>query len=40
MNLHYPHSINVNKCRGSYPYAKLCVLDVVENKNVKLFNLM
>ena len=41
----YPFSINVNKCSGScnninYPYAKLCVPDVVKNINVKVFNLM
>ena len=33
----YPFSIKVNKCSGSCnnindPYAKLCVLDVVENE--------
>ena len=43
--LFYPYSIKVNKCCGSYdnindPYAKLCVSDVVENMNVKVFNLM
>ena len=32
-----PYSILVNKCNGScnninYPYAKLCILDVVKNK--------
>ena len=41
----YPFSIKVNKCIGScnninYPYAKLCVPDVVENINVKVFNQM
>ena len=41
----YPNSIEVNKCNGSCnnindPYAKLCVPDVVENINVKVFNLM
>ena len=40
-----PYSVKVNKCSGSYntiidPYAKLCVPDVVENINVKVFNLM
>ena len=43
--LFYPNSIKVNKYSGScnnrsYPYAKLCVLDVVKNINVKVFNLM
>ena len=41
----YPFSIKVKKCSGSfnkinYPYAKLCVPDVVKNINVKVFNLM
>ena len=41
----YPFSIKVNKCSGSCnnindPYAKLCVLNVVKNINVKVFNLM
>ena len=41
----YLFSIKVNKCSGNCnnindPYAKLCVLDVVENINVKVFNLM
>ena len=41
----YPFSIKVNKCSGNcnninYPYAKLCVPDVVKNINVKLFGLM
>ena len=41
----YPFSIKVNKCFGSCnnindPYAKLCILDVVKNINVKVFNLM
>ena len=40
-----PFSIKVNTCSGSCnninnPYAKLCVLDVVKNINVKVFNLM
>ena len=40
-----PYSILVNKCSGSCnntndPYAKLCVSDVVENMNIKIFNLM
>ena len=38
-------SIKVNKCSGSCnnindPCAKLCVPDVVNNINVKIFNLM
>ena len=41
----YAFSISVNKCIGNCnnmndPYAKLCVLDVVKNINVKLFNLI
>ena len=41
----YSYSILVNKCSGSSnnindPYAKLCVPDVVENINIKVFNLM
>ena len=41
----YSDSILVNKCSGSCnsindPYAKLCVPDVVENINVKVFNPM
>ena len=44
-HLFYSYSIEVNKSSGSYnnindPYAKLCVSDVVQNVNVKLFNLM
>ena len=44
-NSFYSYSIEVNKSSGSYnnindPYAKLCVSDVVQNVNVKLFNLM
>ena len=43
--LFYPSSIEVNKCSRSCnnindPYAKLCVPDLVKNKNVKVFNLM
>ena len=38
-------SIKRSKCRGSCnyindPYANICVLDVVKNLNVKVFNLM
>ena len=41
----YPFSIKLNKYSGSCnnindPYAKLCVLDTVENINVTVFNLM
>ena len=42
--LFYPFSIKTSKCSGSCnniinPYAKLCVPDVVENLNIKVFNL-
>ena len=42
--LFYPFSIKVSKCSGSCnnindSYAKLCVLDVVKNLNIKVFNL-
>ena len=41
----YPFSIKVNKCSESCnnindPYAKLCVPNVVKNRNVRVFNLM
>ena len=41
----FPFSIKTSKCSGScnninYPYAKICVPDVVKNLNVKVFNLM
>ena len=41
----YPYSIKAGKCSCSCnnindPYAKLCVLDVVKNLNVKVFNLI
>ena len=41
----FPFSIEASKCSGScnninYPYAKICVPDVVKNLNVKVFNLM
>ena len=41
----YPYSIKVNKCCGSCsnindPYAKLCVPDIIQSINVKVFNLM
>ena len=40
-----PFSIETSKCSGScnninYPYAKICVPDIVKNLNVKVFNLM
>ena len=40
----YPFNIKANKCSGncnniSDLYAKICVPDVVENLNVKVFNL-
>ena len=41
----YPFSIKINKCSGNCnnvnnPYAKICVPDVIEDLNVKEFNLM
>ena len=41
----YLFSIKVNKCNGNcnninYPYARICVPDIVKNLNVKVFNLM
>ena len=41
----FPFSIKTSKCSGSYnninyPYANICVSDVVKNLNVKVFNLM
>ena len=41
----YPFSVKISKCSGNCnsindPYAKICVLDVVKNLNVKVFNLM
>ena len=38
----FPFSIETNKCSGScnsinYPYAKICVPDVVKNLNVKKY---
>ena len=41
----FPFSIETSKCGSScnninYPYAKICVPDVVKNLNVKVFNLM
>ena len=41
----YPFNIKTSKCSGScnninYPYAKICVPEVVKNVSVKVFNLM
>ena len=41
----YPFSTGVNKCNGNCndinnPYARIYVLDIVKNLNVKVFNLM
>ena len=41
----FSFSIETSKCSGScnninYPYAKICVPDVIKNFNVKVFNLM
>ena len=41
----FPFSIETTKCSGScndinYPYAKICVPDIIKNVNVKVFNLM
>ena len=41
----FPFSIKTSKCSGSCDnindqYAELCVLDVIKNLNVKVFNLM
>ena len=41
----FPFNIETSKCSGScnninYPYAKICVPDVVKNLNVKVFSLM
>ena len=41
----YPFSIKANKCSSSCnninnPYTKICVPDVVNDLNVKVFNLM
>ena len=40
----FPFSIETSKCSGScnninYPYAKICVPDIIKNLNVKVFNL-
>ena len=39
----YPFSTKTSKCSGNcnhinYPYAKICVADVVKDLNVKVFN--
>ena len=40
----YPFSIKTSKCNGSCnindPYAKICVPDVINDLNIKVFNLM
>ena len=41
----YPFSIKMNKCSGNCnninnPYANICVPDVINDLNVKVFNLM
>ena len=41
----YPFSMKISKCSGNCnninnPYTKICVTDVIEDLNVKLFNLM
>ena len=41
----FPVSIETSRCSGScnninYPYAKICVPNIVKNLNVKVFNLM
>ena len=43
--VYFSLSIETSKCSGScnninYPYANICVPDVVKNLNVKVFNLM
>ena len=43
--LFYPYSVLVNKFSGTCnninnPYTKLCVPDVVKDKNIKVFNLV
>ena len=45
INSNNPFSIKVNKCSGNCniindPYARICVLDIVKNLNVKVFNLI
>ena len=40
----FPFSIETSKYTGcnniNYPYAKICVPDIVKNLNVRVFNLM
>ena len=41
----YPLSIKINKCSGKCnnindPMAKLCVPDIVEDTNIKVFNML
>ena len=41
----YPFSIKTIKCNGNcnnikYPYANICVADIIKHLNVKVFNLM
>ena len=41
----FPFSIETSKCSGScnnidYPYATICVPDIIKNLNVKVFNLI
>ena len=41
----YPNSVKINKCSGScnninYLYAKKCISDVVQDVNVKVYNLI
>ena len=41
----YPFSIKTSKCSSNYnninyPYAKICVPDIIKNLNVKVHNLM
>ena len=41
----FPFSTETSKCSGScnninYPYAQICVPDVVKKLNVRVFNLM
>ena len=43
--LFYPYSVKVNECSGSCnninnPYAKLCIPDIVNKINLKVFNLI
>ena len=41
----YFYSVKINKCSGSCnnindPYAKMCILDIIKNINLKVFNLI